>query len=467
MSKSTKTARVIVCVGAALLLAVTAIAAVVDYKGRSVIDSPTGAGGVIIKDNTILDADRVGTYVVKNGIPDENDDADNTNGNGTAYLHSIWQDSNTNRYYRCVDPTATAAVWREAVTGSPQVEIVPPGSTIQAIIDDVTDATADKPYVVMVPPGVYTEAITMKDYVSLKGFGPDVSTITVVGDVGNDFTLIKFADQVTISDLSLITNGYVISDNNSAGLANNTFTVRDCRLEGDWDLFYGTQNGVTGRFDDCVCVGLFDGFIQGGENSTIYLYDCHVTMNNSAQNIWGVFSNAHATAETYVHNCRVEGTITAGNKFFHIITAVGKLRCYNVSVELAVNSSGDIQAVRAVGGDADIALFGGHVTVTNAGAGDAYDLYQTAGTLAVYGTGYSASTGTITGFGADDGVLAADVLGLLEKSADPAEPAEGRAVIWMSDGTGKGDDGDVLIGAQAGGVTKWTTLFDHSAGGAW
>jgi len=54
-----------------------------------------------------------------------------------------------------------------------------------------------------------------------------------------------------------------------------------------------------------------------------------------------------------------------------------------------------------------------------------------------------------------------------EKSADPAEPAEGEFVIWMSDGTGKGDDGDVMIASQAGGVTNYGTLFDHSAGAAW
>ncbi len=58
-------------------------------------------------------------------------------------------------------------------------------------------------------------------------------------------------------------------------------------------------------------------------------------------------------------------------------------------------------------------------------------------------------------------------ISMLEKSADPTEPAEGECVIWMSDGTGKGDDGDVLIAGKAGGVTKWSTLFDHSAGGAW
>jgi hypothetical protein len=60
-----------------------------------------------------------------------------------------------------------------------------------------------------------------------------------------------------------------------------------------------------------------------------------------------------------------------------------------------------------------------------------------------------------------------DVLGMVERSADPSAPPEGESVIWMSDGTGKGDDGDVLIASTAGGVTKYSTLFDHSAGGAW
>lgn len=59
------------------------------------------------------------------------------------------------------------------------------------------------------------------------------------------------------------------------------------------------------------------------------------------------------------------------------------------------------------------------------------------------------------------------LIGGLERSADPAEPAEGEYVIWMSDGTGKGDDGDILIASKAGGATKYGTLFDHSAGDAW
>ena len=34
--------------------------------------------------------------------------------------------------------------------------------------------------------------------------------------------------------------------------------------------------------------------------------------------------------------------------------------------------------------------------------------------------------------------------------------------MWMSDGTGTGDDGDILIKIQAGGETKTFTLVDFS-----
>lgn len=50
-----------------------------------------------------------------------------------------------------------------------------------------------------------------------------------------------------------------------------------------------------------------------------------------------------------------------------------------------------------------------------------------------------------------------------ELSADPSDPAEGMHVLWQSDGTGSGDDGDILIKITAGGVTKTVTLVDFSA----
>ena len=50
-----------------------------------------------------------------------------------------------------------------------------------------------------------------------------------------------------------------------------------------------------------------------------------------------------------------------------------------------------------------------------------------------------------------------------ELSADPDNPSEGHAVIWMSDGTDSGDDGDIMIKVTAGEITKTATLLDFSA----
>lgn len=54
-------------------------------------------------------------------------------------------------------------------------------------------------------------------------------------------------------------------------------------------------------------------------------------------------------------------------------------------------------------------------------------------------------------------------LTLSEKSSDPSNPSEGQSVLWMSDGTGTGDDGDILMKITAGGTTKTVTLVDFSA----
>lgn len=51
---------------------------------------------------------------------------------------------------------------------------------------------------------------------------------------------------------------------------------------------------------------------------------------------------------------------------------------------------------------------------------------------------------------------------LAEQSADPADPVEGQSCIWQSDGTGAGDDGDILMKITVGGSTKTATLVDFS-----
>jgi len=65
------------------------------------------------------------------------------------------------------------------------------------------------------------------------------------------------------------------------------------------------------------------------------------------------------------------------------------------------------------------------------------------------------------------GYISAEHIKGLERGSDPTEPSEGEFVVWMSDGTGKGDDGDIMVASQAGGTTNYGTLFDHSGGGGW
>ena len=97
--------------------------------------------------------------------------------------------------------------------------------------------------------------------------------------------------------------------------------------------------------------------------------------------------------------------------------------------------------------------------ITSAAGDDKLDIYVNgAKDFEITPNTFKASSGSL---------IASEVFKCLEKSADPTQPSEGEAVIWMSDGTGKGDDGDVLIASTAGGVTTYATLFDHSAGSAW
>lgn len=58
----------------------------------------------------------------------------------------------------------------------------------------------------------------------------------------------------------------------------------------------------------------------------------------------------------------------------------------------------------------------------------------------------------------------APALALVDVSADPSDPANGQSIMWQSDGTGSGDDGDIMMKiTDSGGTTKTVTLVDYFA----
>jgi hypothetical protein len=75
----------------------------------------------------------------------------------------------------------------------------------------------------------------------------------------------------------------------------------------------------------------------------------------------------------------------------------------------------------------------------------------------------AAGTAILTVDTSNDIVDIDSILRLQERSSDAGDPAEGSAVLWMSDGTGAGDDGDIMMKITAGSTTKTVTLVDFSA----
>jgi len=51
----------------------------------------------------------------------------------------------------------------------------------------------------------------------------------------------------------------------------------------------------------------------------------------------------------------------------------------------------------------------------------------------------------------------------LRESAQPSAPDSGASQIWMSNGTGTGDAGDIMVIINSGGTIKTNTLIDFSA----
>ncbi|HDD44583.1 MAG TPA: hypothetical protein ENG63_06975 [Candidatus Desulfofervidus auxilii] len=173
----------------------------------------------------------------------------------------------------------------EIVTGAlnKNVIIVKPGQTIQSVIDSI-DASADNPYVVIVPPGIYEEpGLTMKDYISLYGCGKDCTKIHVSG-----WNPLFIANKVNLHDLSVIhsgSDGYAI--NFTAG--EKEWSMYNCYIETsatsqNSGLFLINKNGIGFIYNTQMkCTGGY-GF-RVVSNMWLELHDINLKLTGQNQSI--------------------------------------------------------------------------------------------------------------------------------------------------------------------------------------
>ena len=89
------------------------------------------------------------------------------------------------------------------------IEVLEPGPDLQAIIDNITDASVNKPYLIHLGAGVYdlgSTQIVMKEYISLAGSGQQATTITsaVVGVDGfATGAVVITKDNVSLTDITI------------------------------------------------------------------------------------------------------------------------------------------------------------------------------------------------------------------------------------------------------------------------
>jgi hypothetical protein len=214
----------------------------------------------------------------------------------------------------------------------------------------------------------------------------------------------------------------------------------------------------------------------GTPNTAVGAYA--LTVATTAQNCTAVGSEALYNCTTANGNTAVGKDALQGTTTGALNTAIGfqaarentggehnvaigfdALRRFNASYNTAVG----YRALR--GGDATTA---NNTGTNNIGIGyQAGDAITTGSTNIVIGYDIDVDSATSSNQINIGDRFFHDRIRLLERTSDPAKPAEGNMIVWLSDGTGLGDDGDVIISSTAGGVTNYAVLFDHSAGTLW
>lgn len=214
-------------------------------------------------------------------------------------------------------------------------------TTVGAALAAITP-TAANPYVIQVMPGIYTENITMKSYVTLRGAGAEVTTIQATW-IGNDVITVSSLTDVGIYNLTLkggrfgvysnssspTIDGNIITGNGSAGIYNQASspTIRQNTIKGNGvgisnnnssnPIINGniiTGNTEQGIYNNNNCTATISGnTIDGNTKEGIYSSTSMMIILGNRITNNGFTGVSVSSTSTAIYGSRVIGNTVTGN----------------------------------------------------------------------------------------------------------------------------------------------------------
>lgn len=221
---------------------------------------------------------------------------------------------------------------RTAVTGAPYaafaLRTAPVGQTrvvaksggdftsIQAAIDSITDASESKPWVIRVAPGVYTEKVTLKPWISLEGMSPQAVIVRWTGGDGgglstNAHATLTPAENTEVRNLTVESDGTGKEAALAIGIESSTVTLSGVTARAWGGTFCGAIRNVAPavRIENCTLSAAGDTYtvalaLPGGEDVDSRISHCELNADGGTSISIGLLCND--TSAPVLSDSRIE-----------------------------------------------------------------------------------------------------------------------------------------------------------------
>jgi hypothetical protein len=190
-------------------------------------------------------------------------------------------------------------------------------TTIQGAIDSITDASVNKPYLIKIYPGTYTEDVVNKDYINFEGAGLTLTTLDGTLVLGANFECRKMRIRTTITTSKTIldgatnTGGALSFNDFSLEVSTSTVGVKPIMLCVDasslylenFSLFYtNTSGGVIGSDTDLVDLRTNGTYIASQSAFVVVSNQSSGNLNVVKDNNSGITSSTSLIANIFMTN---------------------------------------------------------------------------------------------------------------------------------------------------------------------